>query len=130
MGFGHVVPELFLKIKEAKGHFIELKGNGKQKRSFCYIEDFIKAFEILIDVNTPSGIYNIGSNFESEIIEVAKMIANLLNRKLEFRTSQPPLGETSRRLPDLSKIEKKGYTPEYSIRDGLELYKQWFERIG
>jgi nucleoside-diphosphate-sugar epimerase len=58
------------------------------------------------------------------------MIANLLNRKLEFRTSQPPLGETSRRLPDLSKIEKKGYTPEYSIRDGLELYKQWFERIG
>ena len=130
MGFGHVVPELFLKIKESKGNSIELKGNGKQQRSFCYIEDFIQAFEILIDVNTPSGIYNIGSNFESEIIEVAKMIANLLNRKLEFHTSQPPLGETSKRLPDLSKIESRGYTPEYSIMDGLELYKQWFEREG
>jgi nucleoside-diphosphate-sugar epimerase len=130
MGFGHVVPELFLKIKESKGGFIELKGNGRQQRSFCYIEDFISAFEILEDINTPSGIYNIGSNFESEIIEVAKIIANLCDRKLEFRSSQPPLGETSRRLPDLSKLKNIGYVPEYSIIDGLELYKQWFESEG
>jgi nucleoside-diphosphate-sugar epimerase len=130
MGFGHVVPELFLKIKESKGDFIELKGSGKQQRSFCYIVDFIKAFEILMDINTPSGIYNIGSNFESEIIEVAKIIANLYDRKLEWRTSEPPLGETSRRLPDLSKLKNIGYVPEYSIIDGLELYKQWFESEG
>jgi len=130
MGFGHVVPELFLKIKESKGGFIELKGNGRQQRSFCYIEDFISAFEILEDINTPSGIYNIGSNFESEIIEVAKIIANLCDRKLEFRSSQAPLGETSRRLPDLSKLRNMGYTPQYPIMEGLELYKQWFESEG
>ena len=130
MGFGHVVPELFLKIKEAKGNFIELKGSGKQQRSFCYIEDFISAFEILVDIDTPSGIYNIGSNFESEIIEVAKIISSLYNRKLEFQTSQPPLGETSRRLPDLSKLRNLGYAPKYSIINGLELYKSWFERGG
>ena len=130
MGFGHVIPELFLKIKESKDGFIELKGNGKQQRSFCYIEDFISAFEILVDINTPSGIYNIGSNFESEIIEVAKIIANLYDRKLEFRSSQPPLGETSRRLPDLSKLRNMGYTPQYPIMEGLELYKQWFESEG
>jgi nucleoside-diphosphate-sugar epimerase len=83
-----------------------------------------------MDINTPSGIYNIGSNFESEIIEVAKIIANLYDRKLEWRTSEPPLGETSRRLPDLSKLKNIGYVPEYSIIDGLELYKQWFESEG
>ena len=107
-----------------------MKGSGKQQRSFCYIEDFISAFEILVDIDTPSGIYNIGSNFESEIIEVAKIISSLYNRKLEFRTSQPPLGETSRRLPDLSKLRNLGYAPKYSIINGLELYKSWFERGG
>jgi nucleoside-diphosphate-sugar epimerase len=130
MGFGHVVPELFLKIKESTEGFIELKGNGKQQRSFCYIEDFMQAFEILTDAKTPSGIYNIGSYFEAEIIKIANIIAQLYNRKLEFRTSLPPLGETSRRVPDLSKLLKMGYVPKYSIEQGLELYKMWFESEG
>jgi nucleoside-diphosphate-sugar epimerase len=130
MGFGHVVPELFLKIKESSNNVIELKGDGKQLRSFCYISDFISAFEILLDISTESGIYNIGSNFESEIVEVARIISSLYNRKFEFHTTQPPLGETSRRLPDLSKLKNRGYTPKYPIIDGLELYKQWFENEG
>ena len=130
MGFGHVVPELFLKIKESTEGFIELKGNGKQQRSFCYIEDFIQAFEILADEKTPSGVYNVGSHFEAEIIDVAKHISQLYNRKLEFRTSLPPLGETSRRVPDLTKLSKMGYVPEYSINRGLELYKTWFDSEG
>ena len=61
---------------------------------------------------------------------MAKIIANLYDRKLEFRSSQPPLGETSRRLPDLSKLRNMGYTPQYPIMEGLELYKQWFESEG
>jgi len=130
MGFDHVVPELFLKINESTEGFIELKGNGKQQRSFCYIEDFLQAFEILIDAQTPSGIYNIGSYFETEIIEIANTIAQLYNRKLEFRTSLAPLGETSRRVPDLSKLEKMGYVPKYSVKKGLELYQIWFESEG
>jgi nucleoside-diphosphate-sugar epimerase len=130
MGFGHVVPELFLKIKNSKSDFIELKGSGKQQRSFCYIQDFIKAFNILLDKETPSGIYNIGSNFESEIVEIAEIIANLYNRKIKFHTSPPPLGETFRRLPDISKLKSMGYSPEYSITRGIELYKKWFESEG
>lgn len=130
MGFGHVVPELFLKIKESTEGFIELKGNGKQQRSFCYIEDFMQAFEILADEKTPSGVYNVGSHFEAEIIDVAKYISQLYNRKLEFRTSLPPLGETSRRVPDLTKLSKMGYVPKYSINRGLELYKTWFDSEG
>lgn len=130
MGFGHVIPELFLKIKESTNDLIELKGDGSQRRTFCYIEDFIKAFEFLLGDNTPTGIYNIGSNFESEILEVAKMISSLYNRKIKFRTTKPPLGETSRRLPNLSKMKNLGYIPEYTIMHGLELYKQWFESEG
>jgi nucleoside-diphosphate-sugar epimerase len=130
MGFGHVVPELFLKIAESKSNFIELKGSGKQKRSFCFIDDFISAFEILLQQNVKSGIYNIGSNFECEIIELAKIISDLYNRKLEFVSTIPPLGETSRRVPDLTKLKNLGYKAEFSIDKGLKIYKNWFEDIG
>lgn len=130
MGFGHVVPELFLKMAESNSNYIELKGNGKQKRSFCYINDFVHAFEILLQQNVKSGIYNIGSNFECEIIELAKKISNLYNRKFEFVNTIPPLGETSRRLPDLKKLKNLGYKAEYSIDQGLEIYKNWFEDKG
>lgn len=130
MGFGHVVPELFLKISESNSNYIELKGNGKQKRSFCYIDDFVNAFDILLQQNVKSGIYNIGSNFECEIIELAKMISDLYNRKFEFVNTIPPLGETSRRLPDLTKLKNLGYKAEYSIDQGLENYKNWFEDKG
>ena len=125
MGFGHVVPELFLKIAESKSNFIELKGSGKQKRSFCFIDDFISAFEILLQQNVKSGIYNIGSNFECEIIELAKIISDLYNRKLEFVSTIPPLGETSRRVPDLTKLKNLGYKAEFSIDKGLKIYKNW-----
>ena len=130
MGFGHVVPELFLKMAESNSNYIELKGNGKQKRSFCYIDDFVNAFDILLQQNVKSGIYNIGSNFECEIIELAKKISDLYNRKFEFVNTIPPLGETSRRLPDLTKLKNLGYKAEYSIDQGLEIYKNWFEDKG
>jgi nucleoside-diphosphate-sugar epimerase len=130
MGFGHVVPELFLKMSEATSNFIELKGSGKQKRSFCYIDDFVNAFDLLLQQHVKSGIYNIGSSYECEIIELAQMISDLHNRKFEFVNTMPPLGETSRRLPDLSKLKNLGYNPEFSVNEGLEIYKKWFENKG
>ena len=58
------------------------------------------------------------------------MISDLYNRKFEFVNTIPPLGETSRRLPDLTKLKNLGYKAEYSIDQGLEIYKNWFEDKG
>jgi nucleoside-diphosphate-sugar epimerase len=110
--------------------FIDLKGNGKQRRSFCYIDDFISAFEILLNEKTVGGTYNIGSNSELEIVELAKLISKLYDRNFKFNFLQAPLGETSRRLPDLSKLKNLGYEPKFSIKHGIELYKKWFDLEG
>jgi nucleoside-diphosphate-sugar epimerase len=130
MGFGHVIPELFLRTSEPTLKFIDLKGNGKQRRSFCYIDDFISAFEILLNEKTVGGTYNIGSNSELEIVELAKLISKLYDRNFKFNFLQAPLGETSRRLPDLSKLKNLGYEPKFSIKHGIELYKKWFDLEG
>jgi len=129
MGFGHVIPELFSKISKSGQEGIILKGDGKQTRSFCYIDDFIRAFQKLYSLNIDSGIYNIGSRDEITILNLATLISNLYGGNKKFIISPEPAGETTRRLPDLSKIEKLGYAPIISITEGLEKYLTWYSGI-
>ena len=129
MGFGHVIPELFSKISKNSHEEITLKGDGQQTRSFCHIDDFIRAFQTLYSINVGSGIYNIGSNDEINILSLATLISNLYGGNKKFIFTPEPLGETTRRLPDLSKIEKLGYSPKVSITEGLYKYFTWYSSI-
>lgn len=129
MGFGHVIPELFAKISKGGQEEITLKGNGKQTRSFCHIDDFIRAFQTLYSINDGSGIYNIGSKDEINILNLATLISNLYGGNKKFIFTPEPMGETTRRLPDLSKIEKLGYSPVVSITEGLDKYFTWYSSI-
>jgi nucleoside-diphosphate-sugar epimerase len=129
MGFGHVIPELFSKISKSDQEEITLKGNGKQTRSFCHIDDFIGAFQTLYSINVRSGIYNIGNKDEINILNLATLISNLYGGNKKFIFTPEPMGETTRRLPDLSKIEKLGYSPVVSITEGLDKYFTWYSSI-
>ncbi len=129
MGFGHVIPELFSKISKSSHEGITLKGDGQQTRSFCHIDDFIRAFQTLYSINVGSGIYNIGSNDEINILSLATLISNLYGGNKKFILTPEPLGETTRRLPDISKIEKLGYSPKVSITEGLDKYFTWYSSI-
>ena len=130
MGFGHVIPELFSKISKSSQEGISLKGDGKQTRSFCHIDDFIRAFQIIYSKNSESGIYNIVSKDEINILNLATRISNLYGGNKKFVLTPAPMGETTRRLPDLSKIEKLGYSPIVSITEGLDKYFTWYNSIG
>lgn len=129
MGFGHVIPELFSKISKSDQGAIILKGDGMQTRSFCYIDDFLEAFQKLCLVDTKGGIYNIGSKDEITILNLAKLISSLYRRNDRFIFSPEPIGETTRRLPDISKIEELGYIPTVSIVEGLKKYSAWYNNI-
>jgi nucleoside-diphosphate-sugar epimerase len=126
MGFGHVIPELFSKISKSNQGEIILKGDGMQTRSFCFIDDFLEAFQKLCLADTKGGIYNIGSKDEITILTLAKLISNLYRKNDRFIFSPEPIGETTRRLPDISKIEGLGYIPKVSITEGLEKYSAWY----
>ena len=129
MGFGHVIPELFAKVSKSSREEIVLKGGGMQTRSFCFIDDFVEAFQRLCLPNTESGIYNIGSRDEITILELAKHISNLYDGNNRFIFSPEPVGETTRRLPDISKIEELGYVPIVPIVEGLGKYFVWYSSI-
>jgi nucleoside-diphosphate-sugar epimerase len=127
MGFGHVIPELFLKISDVKERQFVIKGDGLQMRSFCNIKDFTAAFERLFSSPVKSGIYNIGTQDEVSILDLASRIRNLCESDKEILTSPEPMGETSRRVPDIEKLKELGYAPTVTLDEGLIEYYNWFE---
>lgn len=134
MGTLHVVPELFLKIADPNSQSVILKGDGSQQRSMCEIQDFVQGFSLLLSNEQVPQIVNIGTSFETTILELASEIASQLKVKKEFIPGATPSGETDRRLPDITKLVELGYKPTVTIQEGIAKYCAWFNlsdlRIG
>ncbi len=126
MGFNHVIPELFLKISNQGKGDLTLKGDGSQKRSFCEINDFIHAIDLLLNFETKCEIVNIGTSEEVTIHDLANMISKTLSLQVNFIGGEKPAGETSRRVPDLTKLRSLGYQPKVGLPVGLQNYFSWF----
>jgi UDP-glucose 4-epimerase len=126
MGNLHVIPELFAKISNFENNLILLKGDGSQMRSMCEIEDFIKGFSIITSDQKIPELINIGTSFETTILDLGLEIARQLGVKKEFRSTEAPKGETNRRLPDIRKLEELGYKPNVTIEAGVTKFNKWF----
>jgi nucleoside-diphosphate-sugar epimerase len=121
MGDLHVVPQIIEKCKIAKksGGELMIEGDGSQTRSFCFIEDFVDAFELIFEKGHHKNVYNIGNSDEVSIGELAVLIAKKIGFDGQILSSIAPSGGTNRRLPDISKISKIGYVQKVPLEVGI-----------
>lgn len=124
-----VIPKM-LKTVYKKG-LLEVYSNGKQTRSFCYINDAMVGFLKVILDDSKKIIFNVGNNNqEITIFELAKIIKEILNKKFNKTIkikkitypSYYPSDEPLRRCPDLKLLKKLGYKPQIGIKNGLEKF--------
>lgn len=90
-----------------KNEPITIYGDGKQTRTFCYIDDNVDFTIRLLENNLGiNEIFNVGNRYEIPIIELAKKIIEMTNSKSEI-IHLPPLkeGDMTRRLPDTTKMQ-------------------------
>lgn len=120
MGNEHVVPEFINRFKKLKGKKFKIQGTGNEIRSFIYIDDFLRAFDLLLKKGKNLQIYNIGTTEKTSIKNLAKILASLLNKKIIFHKTQLRVGGTKKRLPNIQKIEKLGFIQRYSLKSGLK----------
>jgi len=125
MGYHHVIPEVILKTLTSKEQ-IKIEGTGTHTRSFCFIDDFIEAFNILLKKGKNKNIYNIGTQNEIKIKELVKKIINLSKKNMIITTSKEKLGSPSRRCPNISKIKKLGFNPRIDLNYGLKKTYEWY----
>ena len=129
MGFEHVIPQFYERIYNEE---IPLKVyGGDQTRAFCYISDAIKATQLVIEATgTDSRIVHVGNNQEEiRIIDLAKLILKITGNPPKVIQDPPPEGSVNRRCPDISILRGLGFSPEVSIKKGLEKTRTWYRPL-
>ena len=111
-----------------KGDSLTIYGTGKQTRSFCFVDDLIEGMIKLMESNicTPT---NIGNPNPITILQLAEIIRNKINPKIDFVFKPLPQDDPLQREPNIEKaIKELNWKPYISFDEGLEKTISWFKR--
>ena len=116
------------KVAEAPdGGEIKMWGDGKQTRSFLYIDECLEAVMRLMESNI-IGPINIGSEEMVTINELAEMVMNIAGKKLRIKHIPGPLGVRGRNSDNQLIRDKLGWEPKYPLREGLKKTYLWIKK--
>ena len=105
-------------------------GDGKQTRSFCFVDDTIDAmWRLMNSSKTLTGPINVGNPSECTVLELASLILDLTGSKSQLIFLPATADDPLRRQPsvDLAKNELS-WTPSVSLKDGLIQTIAYFEK--
>jgi nucleoside-diphosphate-sugar epimerase len=106
------------------GSEIEMWGDGKQTRSFLYIDECLEGIRRLMNSDF-SGPVNIGSEEMVTINELADMVIKISGKHLSVRHIDGPLGVRGRNSDNKLIAEKLGWEPSYPLYNGLKKTYNW-----
>jgi nucleoside-diphosphate-sugar epimerase len=113
------------KIAEApEAGEIEIWGDGKQTRSFLYVDECVEGVRRLMESDF-TGPVNIGSEEMVTINHLAEMIMGIAGKPLSIRHIDGPLGVRGRNSDNHLIQEKLGWQPSQPLRQGLEKTYAW-----
>lgn len=130
---GHVIPALVNKFLQAKSFGkpeVDVWGTGTALREFTHARDIAKGVQMLLEDPPPPWIMNIGSGEEVSIQSLATIIADACGYqgRINFDTEAPE--GVKRKLLDSSEIRKMGWSPEVTLRHGIEEYVEFLKKFG
>ena len=115
-------------VQALRGKKITIYGDGTQTRSFCYVDDLINGFLMLMDSDF-KGPVNLGNPMEFTINQLSKLIRNKINKNLEINYMPLPEDDPTQRRPDISLAKDKlGWEPFIDIDKGLDLTIDYFRQ--
>jgi len=118
-------------IQALKNKDITIYGDGKQTRSFCFVDDLIDAILLFMGTDDNyTGPMNIGNPDEFTIENLANKVIDLTNSNSNIIYKPLPEDDPKQRKPDISLAkEKMNWKPETSLIDGLKSTIRYFEKI-
>ncbi len=114
-----------------KNEKITIYGQGKQTRSFCYVDDMINGLMLAMFSNDTNGqVFNLGNPDEKTIIDLANLIKQIAKSSSEIIFEDLPLDDPKKRNPDISKAQKVlGFSPKIKTEDGLLKTIEYFKSL-
>ncbi|MBO06270.1 MAG: NAD-dependent dehydratase [Parcubacteria group bacterium] len=123
---GRVVPNFITQVVSNKP--LTIYGDGKQTRSFCYINDLIEGIYRLMmsNINEP---VNLGNPEEHTILEFAEKIKKITKSKSKIVFKDLPIDDPRVRCPDISKAKKiLNWEPKFTLGNGLKETIEFFKQ--
>ena len=118
-------------VQALSGKPLTVYGGGMQTRSFCFVDDLIRGFLLLMDNEKLSGPVNLGNPSEFTMIELAKKIISLTSSNSEIIFKDLPQDDPKMRRPDIDlATQKLGWSPSISLDEGLKKTINYFMEIG
>lgn len=125
---GRVLPTFILQTLQKQP--ITIFGDGKQTRSFCYIDDLIEGIIKVFEKGKAGEVYNLGNPNEITILKAAELVKKLTNSSSSFAFKKLPQGDPKRRCPDISKAKKElDWQPKVTLKEGLKKTIAWFSNL-
>jgi GDP-L-fucose synthase len=130
----HVIPALMRKAHEAKFRGekqLVIWGSGTPRREFLHVDDAADALVHLMTHYSDESHVNVGSGSELTILEIAKLIAEVVGFTGQITTDQSKPDGTPRKLLDTSVLDSLGWRPRIGLEEGLASTYAWFaQRFG
>jgi len=105
---------------------IEIWGDGKQTRSFLYIDECLEGVRRLME-SSFAGPVNIGSEEMVTINRLAEMAMKIADKKVRIKHIPGPLGVRGRNSDNTLIAEKLGWSPSRSLGEGLAATYKWVD---
>ena len=117
-------------IQALRGEDITVYGDGKQTRSFCYVDDLIDAMIKMMNQDDFVGPVNTGDSNEFTILELAEKVIELTGSKSKIIFKDLPVDDPMQRKPDNSYAKKKlDWEPKVQLKNGLGKTISYFNSI-
>ncbi len=117
-------------VQALKGEPITIYGEGKQTRSFCYVDDLIEgALRLMATPDEITGPINIGNPKEFTMIELAEAVMRLTGSKSQLVYMPLPQDDPKQRQPNIDKAKSSlGWEPTLGLEDGLKRTIAYFTK--
>ncbi len=118
-------------VQALKGQNITIYGDGRQTRSFCYVDDNIEGMYRLMNSRDGfTGPVNIGNPGEFTMLELAQLVIELTNSTSKLVFLPLPQDDPMQRKPVIELAKKElDWEPKVALREGLTKTIDYFEKV-
>ena len=130
MNDGRVVSNFI--VQALRGEDITIYGDGKQTRSFQYVDDLVEGMIRMMNTgNDFTGPVNIGNPGEFTMLELAEKVIELTGSKSKIIFQPLPQDDPRQRKPDITLAQEKlnGWQPNIQLTEGLQRTIDYFKKI-
>lgn len=125
----HVLPALIRRFHEAKEEAREevvIWGTGTPLREFLHVDDLADACLFLMNSYSSEQIVNIGVGEDIAILDLARLVADVVGFEGKILTDSSKPDGTPRKLLDVARLQELGWSASIGLREGVRETYEWF----